>query len=108
MQSFCIGAVKGKYARFPQTAPTDVSRKSVDGSQGKRWSGRPAKGNEENGVLCLSVIHVAFQRPLDLGTRGGFMTLHLAGSGQLVHGAGRRCEGFIPRIRGGHLCTMRC
>uniref|UniRef100_A0A2N9IK55 Transposase (putative) gypsy type domain-containing protein n=1 Tax=Fagus sylvatica TaxID=28930 RepID=A0A2N9IK55_FAGSY len=26
---------------------------------------------------------------------------------QLVHGAGRRCGGFIPRIREGHLCMMR-
>jgi hypothetical protein len=36
MQSFCIGAVKGKDARFPQTAPTDVAVKSVDGSQSSR------------------------------------------------------------------------
>jgi hypothetical protein len=36
MQSFCIGAVKGKNARFPQTAPTDVAVKSVDGSQSSR------------------------------------------------------------------------
>jgi hypothetical protein len=33
MQSFCISVVKGKDARFPQTAPTDVAGKSVDGSQ---------------------------------------------------------------------------
>uniref|UniRef100_A0A2N9H5Q7 Uncharacterized protein n=1 Tax=Fagus sylvatica TaxID=28930 RepID=A0A2N9H5Q7_FAGSY len=46
--------------------------------------------------------------PLDLGTRGGSVALHLAGSGQLVHGAGRHRRGFIPRIRGGHLCMMRC
>jgi hypothetical protein len=36
MQSFCIGAVKGKYARFPQTAPTDVAGKSVDDIQSSR------------------------------------------------------------------------
>ena len=36
MQSLCIGAVKGKDARFPQTAPTDVAVKSVDGSQSSR------------------------------------------------------------------------
>jgi hypothetical protein len=36
MQSFCIGAVKGKYARFPQTAPTDVAGKLVDDSQSWR------------------------------------------------------------------------
>ena len=36
MQPFCIGAVKGKNARFPQTAPTDVAVKSVDGSQSSR------------------------------------------------------------------------
>ena len=51
---------------------------------------------------------MAFRRPLDLGTRGGFVAFHLAGSGQLVHGAGQRRRGFIPRIRGGHLCMMRC
>jgi hypothetical protein len=51
---------------------------------------------------------MAFRSPLDLGTRGGSVALHLAGSGQLVHGAGRRRGGFIPRIRGGHLCMMRC
>uniref|UniRef100_A0A2N9FMR7 Uncharacterized protein n=1 Tax=Fagus sylvatica TaxID=28930 RepID=A0A2N9FMR7_FAGSY len=50
MQSFCIGAVKGKDARFLQTAATDVSRKSVDCSQGELWSGRPAKANEVIGV----------------------------------------------------------
>jgi hypothetical protein len=33
MQSFFIDAVKGKKKRFPQTAPTDVAVKSVDGSQ---------------------------------------------------------------------------
>jgi hypothetical protein len=33
MQSFFIGAVKGKNKRFPQTAPTDVAVKSVDGNQ---------------------------------------------------------------------------
>ena len=36
MQSFCIGAVKGKYAHFPQTALTDVAGKSVDDSQSSR------------------------------------------------------------------------
>jgi hypothetical protein len=36
MQSFYIGAVKGKNERFPQTAPTDVAVKSVDGSQSSR------------------------------------------------------------------------
>jgi hypothetical protein len=36
MQSFCIGAAKGKDARFPQTAPTDVAEKSVDCSQASR------------------------------------------------------------------------
>jgi hypothetical protein len=36
MQSFCIGAVKGKDACFPQTAPTDVAGKSLDGSQSNR------------------------------------------------------------------------
>ena len=36
MQSFYIGAVKGKNKRFPQTAPTDVALKSVDGSQSSR------------------------------------------------------------------------
>uniref|UniRef100_A0A2N9FGJ0 Transposase (putative) gypsy type domain-containing protein n=1 Tax=Fagus sylvatica TaxID=28930 RepID=A0A2N9FGJ0_FAGSY len=52
--------------------------------QGNQWtavraSGRPARGNEkENGILCLSVIHVAFRRPLDLGTRGGSVALRLA------------------------------
>ena len=66
------------------------------------------KISKENGVLCLSVIHVAFRSPLDLGTHGGPMAFLLAGSGQLVHGAGRRRGGYIPRIRGGHLCMMRC
>ena len=36
MQSFYIDAVKGKNERFPQTAPTDVAVKSVDGSQSNR------------------------------------------------------------------------
>jgi hypothetical protein len=36
MQSFYIGVVKGKSERFPQTAPTDVVVKSVDGSQSSR------------------------------------------------------------------------
>ena len=36
MQSFYIGAVKGKNERFPQTAPTDVAVKSVDSSQSSR------------------------------------------------------------------------
>ena len=36
---------------------------------------------KENGILCLLVIHVAFRSPLDLGTRGGSVALHLAGSG---------------------------
>ena len=36
MQSFYIGAVKGKNERFPQTAPSDVAVKSVDGSQSSR------------------------------------------------------------------------
>ena len=44
MQSFCIGAVKNKDARFPQTAPTDVALESVDGSQDELQSRRPAKG----------------------------------------------------------------
>uniref|UniRef100_A0A2N9EYR6 Uncharacterized protein n=1 Tax=Fagus sylvatica TaxID=28930 RepID=A0A2N9EYR6_FAGSY len=44
----------------------------------------------------------------DLATRGGPVTLRLLGSGQIVQGAGRRREGFISGIRGGHLCTMRC
>ena len=62
----------------------------------------------EDGLLCLSVIHVAFQRPSDLGTPGEFMALHLAGSGWPVRGAGRRCEGFILGILGRHLFWVRC
>jgi hypothetical protein len=57
----------------------------------------------EDGSLCLSVSHVAFRRSSDLGTPGEFMALHLASSGWLVQGAGRRCEGFIPWILGRHL-----
>ena len=33
----------------------------------------------ENDVLCLLVIQMAFQTPLDLRTRGGSVALHLAG-----------------------------
>jgi hypothetical protein len=36
MQSFYIGAAKGKNERFPRTTPTDVAVKSVDGSQSSR------------------------------------------------------------------------
>uniref|UniRef100_A0A2N9FP94 Transposase (putative) gypsy type domain-containing protein n=1 Tax=Fagus sylvatica TaxID=28930 RepID=A0A2N9FP94_FAGSY len=36
------------------------------------------------------------------------LPFRLAGSGQIVHGARRRYEGFIPGIRGGYLCTMSC
>jgi hypothetical protein len=57
----------------------------------------------EDGLLCLSTIHVVFQGSSDLGTPGEFMALHLAGGGWFVRGAGRRCEGFIPGILGGHL-----
>jgi hypothetical protein len=57
----------------------------------------------EDGSLCLSVFHVAFRRSSDLGTPGEFLALHLASSGWLVQGAGRRCEGFIPWILGRHL-----
>jgi hypothetical protein len=60
-------------------------------------------GTDGGWLLCLSVIHVAFRRSSDLGTPGEFMALHLAGSGWLVQGAGRRCEGFIPWILGRHL-----
>uniref|UniRef100_A0A2N9HII7 Uncharacterized protein n=1 Tax=Fagus sylvatica TaxID=28930 RepID=A0A2N9HII7_FAGSY len=40
----CIGAVKSKDARFPQTALTDVPLKPVDGSQDEQQSRRPARG----------------------------------------------------------------
>uniref|UniRef100_A0A2N9I9T4 Uncharacterized protein n=1 Tax=Fagus sylvatica TaxID=28930 RepID=A0A2N9I9T4_FAGSY len=43
---------------FPQTVPIDVSRKPVDGSQGERQSGRPAKGNE--GVISTISVHCSY------------------------------------------------
>uniref|UniRef100_A0A2N9ETB4 Uncharacterized protein n=1 Tax=Fagus sylvatica TaxID=28930 RepID=A0A2N9ETB4_FAGSY len=83
-------------------------RKTCKRQESDRSGHRFGAGLGGSDAFVSRIIHVAFRRPLDLGTRGGFVALHLAGSGQLVHGAGRRCEGFIPRIRGGHLCTMRC
>ena len=47
MQSFYIGAVKGKNERFPQTAPTDVAVKSVDGSQSSRELENLQKGRTD-------------------------------------------------------------
>uniref|UniRef100_A0A2N9GFF8 PGG domain-containing protein n=1 Tax=Fagus sylvatica TaxID=28930 RepID=A0A2N9GFF8_FAGSY len=81
-------------------------RKTCKRQESDRSGHRFGAGLGGSDAFVSRIIHVAFRRPLDLGTCGGFMALHLAGSGQLVHGAGRRYEGFIPRIRGGHLCTM--
>uniref|UniRef100_A0A2N9IQW6 Uncharacterized protein n=1 Tax=Fagus sylvatica TaxID=28930 RepID=A0A2N9IQW6_FAGSY len=110
---------------FPQTAPTDVSRKPVDGSQGVRQSGRPAKRNEITEFRVFSSLFIPeyggkmafyafWSSTWPSGGRrilvrvGGFITLRLAGSGQIVPGVGQRCEDFIPGIRGRHLCSMRC
>ncbi len=42
--------IKGFLVLFELIIIIDVSRKPVDGSQGERQSGRPAKGNEVIGV----------------------------------------------------------
>jgi hypothetical protein len=57
----------------------------------------------QSNILYFLVSCVSFRRSSDLGTPGEFLALHLASSGWLVQGAGRRCEGFIPWILGRHL-----
>uniref|UniRef100_A0A2N9FRB9 Uncharacterized protein n=1 Tax=Fagus sylvatica TaxID=28930 RepID=A0A2N9FRB9_FAGSY len=83
-------------------------RKTCKRQESDRNGHRFGAGLGGSDAFVSRIIHVAFRSPLDLGTRGGSVALHLAGSSQLVHGAGRRCGGFIPRIHGGHLCMMRC
>uniref|UniRef100_A0A2N9J2B7 Uncharacterized protein n=1 Tax=Fagus sylvatica TaxID=28930 RepID=A0A2N9J2B7_FAGSY len=72
-------------------------RKTCKRQESDRSGHRFGAGLGGSDAFVSRIIHVAFRRPLDLGTRGGFVALHLAGSGQLDAWCWATLRGLHPQ-----------